>query len=457
MVVTAAYTIALQGKMNGREMTHRLIAAVVKHAWVLLLTCLFVLSLGLSFLQIRFGGSPLDAISSDMRGYFERGWALALGREFFAYDTFYPPGTAFFYGILFYVFGFSLGSKVIIVAQALCVAGAAVLTALLVRQLRVGKAGALAIGVVVACYWPFILFVSYFLSEPLFFFLALLSQYLFIVAVRRRWEVFSFVGVGVIFALAALVKTQAVGIFVCACLVLCLSLRLQHLRLRVVPLVLGFGFVYLLQIGLNSSILGRWSPFIGANDAFNTYLGQSRREALACWDDHGYYYIFHNNNAFFDQALLPPQTLQVSITDRQFFVNETLKLWAEDPVRQFVRSVRSGFELFYSVTDWPLRLQERESRFDPLFYWGWIVLGVVPTLFGVIYGLVRRLLTWEQVLFLGPVVMMFLIACLSMGQPRYLIPFRYNFFILAPSAVGVFADWVRRAFVRRGVYVSQPK
>ncbi len=378
--------------------------------------------------------SPFDHAYSDMRGYLERGYRIAVNDNFISFDAFYPPGTAFLYALVFKCFGFALGCHMIIIIQAAMIAGAAFITGLTARELFSTSRLPLIIALGVACYYPFISQASFFMSEPAFIFTGLLGQHLYIRSLRIGGNHRRFCYIGFLFAICLLIKGQGIG-FVLACLACLIFRRASHLRPFAGTLVGSLTVVLLLQMFLNRAIASTPGFYLAANDSFNTYLGQSRREAVGCLDRKGgYFYIFHQNNAFFDHRLLIPVTLPTSILDREYFSEQTRSLWREDPWRQLVRSAHSVRELFSIIPHWPLRNVEHAQKHDVTPQWVALFLVSLPAIYSVVIAVRRRRFIFEVTFLLVPVLAMAGIAFLSMGQPRYLIPFHYNIFLLTIPA-----------------------
>lgn len=66
------------------------------------------------------------------------------------------------------------------------------------------------------------------------------------------------------------------------------------------------------QMRQNQSISGRSDWFISANDGFNLYLGQSRREAVMGVDfESQLFHVFYNDNSVTPYLFHPPIALPV--------------------------------------------------------------------------------------------------------------------------------------------------
>jgi hypothetical protein len=401
---------------------------------------LFFASLIINLIQIYYVASPLDSVYSDMRGYVERGYRIAVADNFVPFDSFYPPGTAYFFSIVFWAFGFAKGIHILTLIQALAISGAAMLVGLSGEALFRSKKISFFMAVLVAMYWPFIGQLSFFMAEPIFIFLLLFGQYLLILSIRFGGAHSKFFLIGLTYSLAMLIKGQCIGLILTALLVFILR-QTAYLRPFAAMFILGLVFPLSLQLVLNASITGKPGMHFASNDAYNTYLGQSRREAIGCLDkEAGYFYIFHNNNSFFDKRLLPATVLPVSIMNREYFKARTLELWMERPFLQTIRSLQSVSELFSLIPHWPLRNLEKYQKYDISFGWGTLFLITLPAIYTIVISLSRRRYLLECTLLFLPIIVLSGIIFLSMGQPRYLVPFKYNFFLLAIPAFIDFKD-----------------
>lgn len=395
---------------------------------------LFILGLALHLHQGFSISSPLDQISSDMRGYVERALRIAVGDRFVTFDVFYPPGASYVFSVFFWLFGFATGTYVLMVFQCVLLAINPVLVGLTAEELFHNKRAAFFVTVLVACYWPFSAYASFFMSEPLFMSLSLLGQYLLLRTLRGSGSFLIFFIIGLTLSAALLVKGQGLGFVAAAIGILALP-RYRHFRPYLLSFFLGLLFFLAPQMALNNVILPDSGLYFAANDAFNTYLGQSRREGLGCLDrSGGYYYIFHNNNSYFDHRLHPPMTLERSILDREYFKEETNKLWQQNPSLQLIRSLHSIVEMFQIMPHWPLRNIETFARYDRFFQQIAFFLVSLPVLYSLAWCLNRKAYRLEVFALLTPIVVMSAIAFLSMGQPRYLVPFKFNLFILTVPA-----------------------
>ena len=408
-----------------------------------------LVSLVAVFIQVNYISSPLDNVYSDMRGYVERGWKIVAGEPFISFDAFYPPGMAYFFAIVFTVFGFSKGLPLAAFLQALMLAGSNLCFYFLGRELFGSRKIAFFLALVFAVYPPIVTTSSFFVSEPLFIFLLLFSNYFFVRMLRRNTASHSsFFVLGLLLASAILVKGQGLSL-IPGLLAVALFPQFKHIRKFLLTFLCALALPISFQFAINSAILGKPSYFLAANDSYNTYLGQSRHKALGCLDrDKGYFFIFHNNNAAFHEYFNPPAIAPVSILDREYFKNQTYKLWHDQPQQQFFRSLESVFELFSTQMEWPGR---NLISHRPILKQSKLLLYIIliPLSFiSIVFCLRRKRFTWQIIYLLLPMAGISAICFVTMGQPRYLLPFLYNAALLSTPILSELLSSLRSLFLK---------
>ncbi len=406
------------------------------------LCALFLLSLAHLAWQLSEIANPLDHIYSDMHGYVERGWKLTLGMPLTPFDAFFPIGTASFYSLFFSTLGFAKGLQAIVYVQAILIAGANLLIALSTRILLNSRKLALLVFLGASLYWPFISQASFFMAEPLFMFGGMLALYLYCCGLSTdSWQqrgntAFRRHGVslclGMVLGYTSLVKGQGLAIIAGIVVTTFFARNTRGIRWTAISIGIGAVFPLALQCAVHTANLGTPSFFLSANDAYNSYLGQSRREAVGCLDTQNQlFYLFHNNNAGLKYRFLEPEILNVSILDRAYFQRRTRELWQADVRGQLIKSLHNIVELVEVNPRWPQRdvsaMQslDVESQKYSIFF---LILPALYTLVGaLLFGRYRflALLCGTPLLFLGVLITM------TMGQPRYMVPFLYFLFPLA--------------------------
>jgi 4-amino-4-deoxy-L-arabinose transferase-like glycosyltransferase len=393
---------------------------------------IFLLSLSINALQAFLVVSPLDHLYSDMLGYVERAERLAAGGPMLPFDRFYPPGTHYLNAAFFYFFGSLSALKLIVGAQILMLSLANVLAGYAAIELFGRRSWGYAVMLACTLYWPFSAQSSFFMAEPALMFFLMLGFFLFAKAIMHDPDSRLLFFSALAFGLGALVKSQAVLAFFTSLLALLFFWRREHSMRCFLLLCAGFSLPVAVQFGINTYQSGTLSLYLSANDAFNTYLGQTRHEAVGCFDQkQNYFYVFHNNNAGLGYRFLPPRILPVSILDRAYFRKETLELWKIDPGQQLTRSLENMFELFDLNPRWPLRNIQLFSTLDQVFQWLLLLFVTIPALSTVAGAVLYRRYSFQSFLLISPICGMGLVAAASTGQPRYLLPFTYCYFLLA--------------------------
>ena len=394
----------------------------------LLFCFIFVLLTGLY--QVHLISSPLEHVYSDMRGYIERAWRLVSGDQLKPYDSFFPSGTTYLYGLIFYSFGLNLGIQILIYLQLFFLAAASVIVGLTSKLIFSSEKLSLFSAALTAIYWPFIAQSSFFVSEAPFIFFLLLAQYLLLLGTKRNFSAISFLTIGILYAFTCLIKGQGLCLFFPA-----LAYLLFKNRLAFVFLIVGFSSLIGPQLYLNHKLSEGYHASLAGNGAYNTYLGQSRSKAVLALDPSKFsFYIFHQNNSFFDEHLGEPELVSAEIINSSFFVEKTLNLWKENPKLQIVRSFQSINELFSLIPAWPMRDIESLRPYQVGFKLAFILTILCPAVLALIVLLKINRFRLDTLLVSTPIILLCGMVFLSMGQPRYLLPFKYNLFILAPIA-----------------------
>ena len=393
--------------------------------------------------------SPLLHIYSDMQGYVERGWRLAQGGPFYPFDTFYPPGTSYVYAVVMYFFGYDRGLKVLVALQPALLTASYLLLALCAMLLFGKRRLAFVVLAFCAAYFPFAAQGCFFMAEPVFMFLLALSFFIYLTTLRGSHAAAKYFLLGLLVAFATLVKSQG-GILIVSVLLVPVFDKEAQKRARLLPLfLLAFVLPLLAQVSVNSAIMKRPSVYIAANNDYNMYLGQSRRAAVGCLDPvTGYFYIFYNTNTGLGYKFREAAAYPVAIWDRSFFKQKTWELWHSNPRLQVLRSLQNAFELYSINPRWPLRNNPQLVLPDTVSQWFFLFLVVLPAL-SFSFSALRVPQERSKVFFLGlPILGIFGVAFISMGQPRYLLPFNYFLLLLA-------CPFYEQAFQRRTGLVSR--
>ncbi|MFN8389367.1 MAG: hypothetical protein U0136_03665 [Bdellovibrionota bacterium] len=411
-----------------------------------------IVSFALNLIQNQLVVIPAHQLWADMGQYIAEAERIASGAPPATLDGFYPPGASVFYSLFFRILPRNLALQLASVVIALMLSLANVFLGLTTQLLTRSRVVGVGVALAASLYWPFSELGSYFLAEPLYIFLLLGAQLLFALGLQttdRSVARVSMLAAGMSFAFAALVKSQAL-FTLASFLVLCFIFCKGYTR-RLGPLIIGCAAVLLPY----SFRHGSFEPKISNNDAYVFYLGQSRREGVGGVQPNGVeYYYFANNNYFSGFPFLPPQMLEVSLHDRAYFFREAFRFWHESPSRQLLRSAENLVELFIIRPSWPILNMEHLISYDLTAQWLGFVFFVLPALCTVVTGVLRRRLRMFMLMCVLPIVGIAVVAFLGTGQPRYLLPYYYNFIALAGPAYVRFLGVARSARLRRKVIVE---
>ncbi|MCB0358354.1 MAG: hypothetical protein KDD44_01915 [Bdellovibrionales bacterium] len=417
----------------------------------------FAVAFAAALAQVAWVAHPLDHVYSDMQGYVERGYHLTLGEPLGAFDVFFPPGTQYVFSVFFTVLGFTDGINVLTVAQMFWLAGAAACCTLTAIVLFGHRRAATIAGLVMAFYWPLVTMASFYASEALFVFLAMVGQCAAIIAVQQRWRAASWYLLGLFAGIMVLVKGQGLA-FAFGTFIFLLLMFPRVSPKAISSWLVGFCVPVLLQMVIVSTVLKKPTYTIATNDAFNMYLGQSNLMALGTLDPQTYaYYIFHNNNSHFNHHLSAPKSMLVAIGDRAVFRSATVDLWLEAPFRQFVRSLNSVTELWSSQLEWPPRnLTDIRGLNGTIKLW--VLLLAFPAFLWTLSMAYRGVMPLPPIaLMLLPLLGVSAMAFVSMGQPRYAAPFFYNLIILAIPAYQAAVNALGQRMTRVGKRVEESR
>ncbi len=382
--------------------------------------------------------SPSEHLESDMRGYVERAIALHAGTPAMDFERFYPPGTSLAYAAVMLFFGpRQISLNIITALQALGLVWAMLMAGRTARIIWRLPNLEIATILLLSLFWPLAALGSFFLSEPLFCALYFTAQQLAVSAVLKGATSRKLFLSGFLYGLSALVRPQGVLGLVATVAILVWYRRAAKLR----SLLLGVAIPIALLVTYNSARFGVISLQISANDAFNIYLGQSRRAAVGCVSpSDGTFYVFHNNNASRLVDFYPLELLSCSMTDRKFFFDRAAALWSHSWTKQLAASMQNLYELFTVRPGWPIAAYEPQySGFDQFFQTFGLVAMVCPALL-LMLGVLSptRTASAPGLGLLGiPIALFFLTTAASSGQPRYLLPYYFTF---APLAVGCWRD-----------------
>ena len=385
-------------------------------------------------LQIWFIESPAEHIYSDILGYVSKAEKLAMGQTLSPLDTFFPLGTSYFFTPFYYCFGDAAPQIIGSVHVALIAASHVLLGLTCFELFRSGMVARLS-SLLSLLYWPITAQSSFLMSEPAFLFCVIAGQYCFVRFMARPQSLLLVAAAGLLFGAATIMKSQGFVFVITAVLISIVWQQHRSRRLLWIPLFLACSLLPVFAQSLHfAQILGKDDLLIlPSNGSYNMYNGQSARRGVGAYQN-GVFHIFFNSNWYFNQKLSPPIVFNTTLSDKQFFNHELLKLWQEDPLRQVSRLGVSASELFVLSPQWPLRNVKTFAELEVLYKYLSLVFIYLPAMLAM-WMVARYRADWAQVLFLVlPVAGVVAAAALTSGQPRYLIPFIPN--IIAISALG---------------------
>mgnify|MGYP003974916727 CR=1 FL=1 len=402
---------------------------------------IFVIGVIAGLVQVDLGGAPWNHITSDSKGYIERASQIASGKGLEPFQTFFPLGISYCYALFFLLLDDSVALKAISFLQVVAVGLSHVLAYLTARDLfGTERVARLASSLSVA-YWPLTAQVSFYMAEPIFMLMLLGGQYLVVRSAQADSPKIALLA-GIAVGIAVSIKTQGLIVLIGLLIV---SIIYVSLRKVVVVTAMGVGLVMLAHTAHIGEIRDGAGLRMPANGAFNLYLGQSAVHGLGASNiDEGRYLFFYNNNGYMEKGLLPPRSARASSLDQSFFIEATLELWLASPWRQMVRTMQSGFELHAITPHWPLRAMKSMSAPELVFKYLAIPLVYFPAILALVLCLRIRAWRYPVLILILPILGITAAAGLSMGQPRYLLPFLPNLFMLAAVGWSAFAVYLSR-------------
>ena len=384
----------------------------------------FLVALAVRLSWVEAVQSPVETVSSDMRGYIERArWTLA-GEPV---DACFPPGAHWVFAAILLVVGpddlQSLG-------WVQCVLGAltAAISGLLARELTRSTAASWVVGLVVACWYPLVTEVGFFASEVPYGLFLVGSTWLVLRASRGAaggaWA-------GVLGALAYLVRPTmlaGVGLQV-GVLLAARSMSKRLLASLVLPLVLAVGLGSLRywtltgHAGLISSNSGvqslfAWSDYAGVEAVPPKGVPRPRQTS------------FHPPTRSTRSGYEPDYVFTGERCDPEPVLAERDRVLARSPLGTLAgRLWRNVQDLFGAHRLWPERREAKGGlRLKLLEDWGelqrWLFGPMVVLVMGFdAYAALRGRLPRRNVLLWAAIAGMVIAAALYTGERRYRVPY----------------------------------
>jgi 4-amino-4-deoxy-L-arabinose transferase-like glycosyltransferase len=400
-------------------------------------------------LYVLYWHRPKDFIVSDMQLY------VTTARQWFdpahvgtINDTVMPPGTAYFFGVFFqFDPSFMLATYV----QLAIACALPLLVWAIGKELFDAKVALVAL-VLSSAFYSMFDYAGYFLSEnPLAFFMLvaflLLARSLSRTGISRLLHAgFAgfFLGVSIAF------KSVALG---SAGFVLLVLLANKKQRRRALPVVgaaaVGLALV-LVPLSIRATRLNEGRFSLVANDAARGVLiGHHGRIYRVIFTDkkRHYWYEFGNSTAL-QRGWNETLNIDAGPWDNKELLAEAWRWSKEHPVE----SLRLGFEHVHEIfvaLPWPSCAYPRTETWVLASQRAFQALLLLPALAHLLMGRRRpRAAGFPDALVLAPVLGVIVGAFMSVGEPRYRVPYDGFIILLAARAYVRFFSWLRRARAR---------
>lgn len=387
-----------------------------------------------------FEWSPaMENLFSDM-GYYHQ-CARDFGRPDFRSgvgETVHPPGTRWFFGVLMSLDRSMTLSMVVQFAMA----SALPLVLMGVALDLFGKRTALCALGMASLYFPLFDYSAYFLSEGPFAFALLVAFWLLVRSLRTGGVASVVLGLtaGLALGVAASFKSVVLPAAVLVLVVLLLLSRARGLRIgpTVAASLAGLALV-VTPLAVRATKLSDGRFTLIANDAArNVLLGHYGDIGTATFRDHdrGSVYTFGSPSAAqkgFDEAVEFP----VGPYDNSELMRYATDWIAAHPAAALALSFEHMFDLFYGTYAWPSVVTGKRG-WVVLFSQVFLVLVLFPAAMHVCRN-ARGLCTLQphlsgDLLVLMPILAILFAAFLTLGEPRYRVPFDTFFLLLAARA-----------------------
>ena len=390
---------------------------------------------------------PDEYVYSDM-GTYVRGAERFLDGNYVqtVYDTLYPPGTAYFLGVLHH---FDSSWQLAISVAFLMSSAVPLLCGLIAFQLF-GIRVALVSVTLASLYWSFVDYAGYFLAEPLLIFCLALGMALLVLGLRvkRRWLAVGLgFGTGVVLGASATIKSVGLlaGCAEAAALAL-VATRHGSRRIWCVLLAATVGVALLVvpaSVRCTRVQDGRFC-LLGNEVGLNVLLGHrpglrgirlydEKRETVMTFNcptamQKGYTGILQVEHGAYESGELSARAWE----------------WIrEHPVESVLLSIENVFDNFVGGVPWP------SSETD---YRGWALLSqqfyylfvLFPAVF-VLYSRRKEIIALSPaavglLLLIVPIFALFAASFIAKGEPRYRIPFDVFGIVLASLFYGAGGD-----------------
>ena len=357
-----------------------------------------------------------DYLYSDMKSYADSAFRLfSLGYRPSVIDVFYPPGTAFFFGALLAWFH---SWSIVILIQFLFSVSIPILIALIAYELY-GKRVALVSLFIASIYFPFIEYAAFLLSENPFTFFFLLA-FLFLVKSTKygiRWAL----AAGVFFGVASTFR----NVLFFPLLFIAAYLLFTRRRQATVGCLAGLLIVFIpLSHWCSRANEGNFCV-ISTNGVVGVLQGH--------FGNTGHFYFQDSQRELFYE-FGSPTSLQKGMVEKAYFpfgpyesrkVLGTAWDWINHhPVDALALSIAHVGDLFVGTIPWPTSHTSQRpwmAAFQNLY----LIFILIPA----IYYFIRSKAT--DLLLVLPMLGLLATVFITIGEPRYRIPFDGLLIILA--------------------------
>ncbi|MFA6423438.1 MAG: hypothetical protein WCW17_03240 [Patescibacteria group bacterium] len=374
-------------------------------------------------IYVLFLNRPEQNIYADMNNYLNLALNISNGNYLNKWNTFYPPGMPYLMSLFLMIFKQTVALKIIAILLAVFLTASNYLVFLI--SLEISKSKKIAWFAMIFCsfYYPFITYIGFYLSEVPFTFFMLLAIWFYLkifINQKKQSNIFAF-NAGLILAVVVLFRSI---FFPSALLLMIFSFFLNKKNyLKICYYIIGFILILTIIIIRNSYIMGRLT-FVSTNGGINAYLGQAHLAKVNNQTDESTTF-FYNNNCGYDKTLIKEETFNFNAYDEDKFYNKIFQLWKKDPLSQIKISIVNGAYMFYPIKHWPIRNNNFQGSLDLIFQYFFVILVYLPFVYLIFKKIVRRKFSKYDAVLLLPITGLVLMAMITKGEERYLVPYQY--------------------------------
>ena len=374
-------------------------------------------------------------LSVSAEGYIDRAFNFSQGKPLQPFDSFYPAGVTYLYAPFFRIFSYDHALTAIAIFQAILLWVTNLIFFQLVRKYFGGSRPAWVAWVLVSVHFPLVLYVGYYFSEIPFYFFFVASLYFFMRAFLQPKTLWlAAFTAGYILGFALLVR----GVLYIALPLLLLIAFFSYKPIpwkKISAFLVGLLLVLTLQAVHISLSLGHFAV-LPTNGGANAYLAQTP-QTLDVRTDDGFW--IKNMNLYFDKTLINDAFVPFSLWDSAQFTKLVVRRWELQPWQQLKISWGNVVNLFRFEPQYPFWYTPKLVGITQKFNYAFILEVYIPLLgyFISLFWKSQRGYLWPTLVLLSTFVSILIIAVVTTGEERYLIPFFYPMIALAA------VEWVR--------------